>query len=90
MISVFFPVHIEKMSVNIFANLPVNIFVLPVNCTKKIAREPKKVPVNTKKVSVNLKSVRVQFHKNYRIWAFTGIFYVFTGTIFLLIPKKYP
>ena len=60
----FFPVNIEKMPVNIFANLPVNIFVLPVNYKKKLAREPKKVPVNTKKVSVNFKNAREHFHKN--------------------------
>ena len=78
------------MPVNIFTNLPVNIFVLPVNCPKKLAREPKKVPVNTKKVSVNLKSAREHFHKNCRIWAFTGTFYAFTDTFFLLIPKNCP
>ena len=78
------------MPVNIFANLPVNIFVLPVNYKKKLAREPKKVPVNTKKVSVNFKNAREHFHKNCWIWAFTGTFYVFTGTFFLLIPKNCP
>ena len=88
--SFFFPVNIEKMPVNIFENLPVNIFFCPWTVQKKLAREPKKVPVNTKKVSVNLKSAREHFHKICRSWAFTGTFYVFTGTFFLLIPKNCP
>ena len=87
-ISVFFsPVNIRKMPVNIFENLPVNIFFCPWTVQKKLAREPKKVPVNTKKVSVNLKSAREHFHKICRSWAFTGTFYVFTGTFFYLYRK---
>ena len=52
----FSPVNLEKVPVNNFAKVPVNIWSCPWTFEKNLAREPKKV-------SVNLKSAREHFQK---------------------------
>ena len=86
--AVFFPPWTSKKCPWTFMQIcPWTFLFCPWTVKKKLAREPKKVPVNTQKVSVNLKSAREHFHKNCRIWAFTGTFYAFTDTFFYLYRK---